>query len=63
MALAGLPPPGVGGHAAASGHHDAVERGDGNAPLAACNPYLAGLHARDRRPAPPTSTDNPKREE
>ncbi|WP_093909818.1 cytochrome c oxidase assembly protein [Streptomyces sp. cf386] len=29
-----------------------IDRGDHNDPLAAYNAYLAGLHARDRRPAP-----------
>ncbi|WP_406498572.1 bifunctional copper resistance protein CopD/cytochrome c oxidase assembly protein [Streptomyces sp. NBC_01604] len=38
-----------------------IDRGDHNDPLAAYNAYLAGLHARDRRPARP-STPTPTEE-
>ncbi len=34
-----------------------IERGDGNDPLAAYNAYLASLHARDRRPTNPRTTE------
>ncbi|MEV6381998.1 cytochrome c oxidase assembly protein [Streptomyces sp. NPDC051773] len=39
-----------------------IGSGDTNDPLAAYNDYLASLHARDRRPASPTSTPAPTEE-
>ncbi|NEE53319.1 cytochrome c oxidase assembly protein, partial [Streptomyces sp. SID8455] len=36
-----------------------IDRGDAGDPLAAYNAYLAGLHARDRRPVPRETTKRP----